>query len=253
MSKTVNDFLNFGVGDMITLSDIQTQHEYDDLSADFRIHEVRTYKEPNDTFKYTCYICKYAVKDTDKLVMVRVRQVGSDYDLFVYYLDQEGDVVDFAEHLIFKVNSTEEETEELEEDQDEVLVVDDVLVDDFVEGGEETDEEDECDEDDSVDEDLIGRFEIILNFDDPDVDGNTESDVTWDKNDDGSTFGVQMYSTESGEDIKTLAEYFTNDETCGNPHCFIEWTGDSKKGWIEMWYGCEIRPEDLEIFKAKRM
>ncbi len=96
-------------------------------------------------------------------------------------------------------------------------------------------------------EDLVERFEVAMDFDDAD-----SVDVTWDKKDAGSTFGVETTSTEAKRDAKTLAEYFTNDETHGNPYCFIEWTGDSENGWIEIWYGCEIKPEDLEFFRTKK-
>ena len=53
-------------------------------------------------------------------------------------------------------------------------------------------------------------------------------------------------------DYKTLAEYFTNDDTRGNPHCFVEWTGDAETGYMEIWYGCEIENTDIEVFKVNR-
>lgn len=252
MSKTVNDFLGFGVGDMITLSDIQTQFEYDDLNADFKIQEVRRYHEPNDFFTYSAYLCKYKGGEKEKMVMVLVRQMGADYDLLVFYLDQDGDVSEYAIHLITgkEVKADEEGDEEDTEEVDSVFD-DDGFPEGGVEGGEETDEEPE--EEDSTTEDLIDKFEITMNFDKPDANGDSEYDVTWDKKDAGSTFGVEFHSTDGGDDTKTIAEYFTNDENRGNPHCFIEWTGDSQKGWIEMWYGCEIKPEDIEIFRAKKI
>lgn len=238
MTKPITDFKGFGKGDIATLSDIQTQKEFNELSSDFRVIEVRVYREPNNFFTYTGYICEYQGKgeeDEPQQIMILLREMGDDYDLLVYYKDQEGDITEYP-FLI-----TEEEVEE-ESDKEEEKTVEEELFDD------NDDNEDEEEEDDSTTEDLVERFEVTLNFDDAEP-----SDVTWDKKEAGSTFGVESHSTESGSDTKTLAEYFTNDETHGNPHCFIEWTGDKKKGWIELWYGCEIRPEDLEMFRTKKI
>jgi hypothetical protein len=94
-------------------------------------------------------------------------------------------------------------------------------------------------------DDLIERFEVDLHFD-----GEPDLPVTWDRQG-KSAFGIEVTSTESEDDepdCKTIAEYFTNDEAKGNPHCFIEWTGDKDDGYIEVWYGCEIKPADVELF-----
>lgn len=240
--KEVTNFKGFGKGDIATLSDIQTQKEFNELSSDFRIIEIRTYREPGGFFTYTGYICEYQGKDNEdepQQIMILLREMGDDYDLFVYYMDQEGDIAEYQDMITEKEVEEESSDEEGEEDTVEIMV------DKEFEDEDDTAEEDE--EDDSTTEDLMERFEVTLDFGD---DGT--SDVTWDKKDAGSTFGVESHSTESGSDTKTLAEYFTNDETHGNPHCLIEWTGDKKKGWIEIWYGCEIRPEDLEIFRTNK-
>jgi hypothetical protein len=95
-------------------------------------------------------------------------------------------------------------------------------------------------------DDLIDRFEASIHF------GEEQIDVTWDRQGDTS-FGIESTSTKTqGTDQKTLAEYFTNDETRGNPHCFIEWTGNKIGGYLEIWYGCEIRIEDVELLKINR-
>ena len=77
------------------------------------------------------------------------------------------------------------------------------------------------------------------------------ADVIWDKKEAGTFFGVQTHSSDSGSDHKTTAEYITDDDNDGNPYAFLEWTGDHKKGYVEIWYGCEIRPEDVELFHTK--
>jgi hypothetical protein len=235
--KDVSNFKNFRKGDIATLSDIQTQKEFGELTADFKIIEIRTYREPGGFFHYTGYVCEYQGKgeeDESQQIMILLREMGEMYDLFVYYMDQEGDVTEYP-FLI------EEKAVEDEKDSGEKPVEDEVS--DFDDNDDEDEEEDE---DSGTTEDLVERFEVTLNFDEG------ESDVTWDKKEAGSTFGVETTSTETESDTKTLAEYFTNDETHGNPYCFIEWTGDSKKGWIEIWYGCEIQPEDLEMFRTKK-
>lgn len=253
--KAVSNFKGFGKGDIATLSDIQTQKEFGDLTADFKIIEVRTYREPGDFFLYTGYICEYQGKNEDdepQQIMILLRQMGEDYDLLVYYMDQDGDVKEYG-HLITESQLEDEDDEdEGDEEEDTVIIGESViLVDegfDTEEDAEGDPEEDDGEEEEpTTTEDLVERFEVTLNFDDADP-----SDVTWDKKDAGSTFGVETTSTSAEKDEKTLAEYFTNDETHGNPHCLIEWTGDSENGWIEIWYGCEITPEDLEMFRTTK-
>ncbi len=232
MSKDVTNFKGFGKGDIITLSDIQTQKEFEELTADFKVTEVRTYREPGDFFHYTGYICVYQGKSDDdepQQVMVLLREMKEMYDLFVYYMDQDGDIKEYD--WLIEEKAVEEDKEDGEEsDEDTVVVI------------EETEEEEE---DSGTTEDLVERFEVTQHFDEGDI------EVTWDKTEAGSTFGVETTSTEAERDTKTFAEYFTNDVQ-DNPYCFIEWTGDSKNGWIEIWYGCEIKPEDLEMFRTKK-
>ena len=73
MGKNVEDFLNFNVDDIITLSDIQTQIAYNMPSVDFKITEVRVYKEPQDAFIYTAYIAIYKPKKgSEKEIMLLI-------------------------------------------------------------------------------------------------------------------------------------------------------------------------------------
>jgi len=252
MGKPVKDFKSFRKGDIVTLSDIQTQKEFGELSSDFRIIEVRTYREPSDFFLYTGYVCEYQGTDEDKdpqQIMVLLRQMNDDYDLFVYYMDQDGDVADFK-YLIHEIELENEEDEEDDEEDDDIVV--ETYQNGFemsvtLDMGDEDEDNEEDEEDPDTTEDLVERWDVTLNFDDADP-----VQVTWDKKSAGSTFGVLFSSTESEDDEKTLAEYITNDETHGNPNALIEWTGDSENGWIEIWYGCEITPEDIEMFRTKK-
>ena len=194
MAKTAQDFLDYDIGDVITLSDIQTQMEYSELSADFLIQAIRIYRHPEGAFKYTAYIAYYKPNtENEKQIMLLIRQVGIEYDMRVFYLNVDGASEQFPL---------------------------------FTEAG----------------DDLLDRFEVDINFQDGDL------PVTWDRQGD-SNFGIEATVTGADEvDCKTIAEYFTNDETKGNPHCFIEWTGDAMGGYIEIWYGCDVRVEDVELF-----
>jgi hypothetical protein len=195
----ISDVLNYGVGDILTLSDLQTQIEFKKLDVDFTIIEVRKYKHPEGVFCLTCYIASYqASPEVDaQQIMLVVRQVGGDFDLRVFYLDGDGPSDNFGGVFI------------------------------------------------ENDEDLTDRFEVELHF------GEDHLAVTWDKQGQ-SNFGIECTSTDSEvANCKTLADYFTNDDTRGNPLCLIEWTGDKIGGYVEIWYGCEIRKNDLEMFHVK--
>lgn len=199
MPKTVNDFIGYQEGDVITLSDIQTQQEYGESEVDFIITSTRVYQEPEKAFVYTGYIASYKQNTPDeKQIMLLIRQIEDNFDLRVFFLDSDGPSEDF-EPLF---NDLEEE-------------------------------------------DLLERIEATLFFDDGDL------SVTWDRQ--GQTnFGIEAIYSDSEEPmLKSIAEYFTNDETHGNPHCFIEWTGDREGGYVEVWYGCDIREDDVEIFQRK--
>ena len=194
----MKEFLGFNKDDIVTLSDIQTQTDFSEMSADFRIIETRIYREPNNFFVYTGYVINYQPPEEDPIKMlILIRQVGDASDVMVYFLDNDGAASDF-----------------------ESLFTEDK-------------------------QDLVNRFDVTMHLKDK------ESDVTWDKKNDQSTFGVITGSSETGPDQKTLAEYITNDDTEGNSHAFVEWTGSVEKGWIEIWYGCEARKEDIEFFHTK--
>jgi len=204
MPKSALDYLGYQIGDIITLSDVQTQQEFNEMSVDFRIKEIRTYKEPGGLFTYTGYISEYAPENEEPTtIMLFLRQVDDDFDLFVYYVDQEGPSDDFGP--LFKTNPKDPE-----------------------------------------DEDLVDIFEVDIHVDGKDL------PVTWNQKGSGTIFGVDYNSTDTGEGQKTISEYYTKDETGGNPHCFIDWAGDTTDGFLEIWYGCEVTPEDVELFRTSK-
>lgn len=194
----IEELLGYGIGDIITLSDIQTQKEFKLMAVDFKIVETREYRHPEAMYTYTGYIASYQAtpEDEEQQIMLLVRLIGDDFDLRVYYMDNDGQSESF-----------------------ETLFVDD-------------------------DDDLEERFNSALNFDDLD----DPLPVTWDRQ--GPTnFGIECDTSESSEtNIKTIGEYYTNDDTRGNPHCLIEWSGDKVGGYIEIWYGCEITVNDIEMY-----
>ena len=188
------NYNEYDVGDIVTLSDIQTQKQYKETSVDFKIIEKRVYQEPNDLFTFISYL----VEDPDELkLMLMIRQVEDEEDLRLYYLDQEEIAAEYVEAII-------------------------------TENG----------------EDLEETFEANIILDD-----DSEKEVTWYKQ--RIIFGIEteIRSSDHTNDIKTIADYYTKDHE-ENPHCFVEWTGD-EEGWIEVWYGCDIRIDDVEFFNVE--
>jgi len=201
MTKDLKDYLGYHIGDIITLSDIQTQEEYKKTEVDFIVTEVRTYKESSGFFIYTGYIASYKPDpEHNHQIMLMIRNIGDSFDLRVFFLNSEGNSVDFES--LFSPDK----------------------------------------------DDLIDRFNATLHFDD-----SEDLEVTWDRQN-TSFFGIETTSTKiGGIDQKNIEEYFTNDETRGNPYCFIEWTGDKAEGFLEIWYGCEIRYEDVELLHPNKL
>lgn len=228
------EFRNYKVGDIITLSDIQTQSEFDQMSVDFLIREVRTYKEPSGFFIYTGYIAEYQATDDKEAqtIMLLLREFDEDYDFRVFYMDTEGSSPEF-ESLFVEVDVEPEEEDGPGEEYEDGDMAEIIEADEHVE------------EDSNLSEDLVDRFEVVVYHED------NELEITWDRQGD-SWFGIETWSTKTEGDTKTFAEYFTNDECAGNPHCFVEWTGGIKEGWIEVWYGCDIRENDIEFFHTNK-
>jgi len=90
--KKIKNLLNYNVNDIITLSDLQTQKEFGKLDVDFSIKEVRKYVHPEGIFDYTGYIANYQVdeKTEEQKILLLIRRIENDYDIRVYYLDNDG-------------------------------------------------------------------------------------------------------------------------------------------------------------------
>lgn len=209
MAKSVDELINFNPGDIITLSDLQTQKDYDSLKTDFLIEETRLYEDPNDLFKIYAYIVKPEVegKEDEPPYMIAIKAVGNDFDVFVYYLDSDGPVY-----------LSDSDDEEAEQDCDFLGI----LNDDY--------------------DSFKDRLEVTMTKEEGE--GTQKVEITWDLQQ--QTHGVEFIDG-NDEGITSLAEYFTNDDTGGNPHCLIDWRGDAKDGFMEVWYGCTIEPHEIEI------
>jgi hypothetical protein len=195
---TINDFTGFQKGGIVSLSTSQIMVDFNQLSVDFEIKDVREYTEPNGALHYTGYLL-HSHLEADLMYMLMVRRVGTDFDMILYYLDTEGDVSEAGEIVL------SEDGENFQE-----------------------------------------RFDLALT----DGDGNTQ-EVTWDQKGSGTFFGVEFSDGESEDDAtKTITEYFTNDDCGGNPHAFLEWSGDCEHGWVELWMGHEVNLTDVQLYNA---
>lgn len=92
-------------------------------------------------------------------------------------------------------------------------------------------------------DDLVDRFELETE----DTDGNSHK-VTWDKQ--HRFFGVE-YEDLNEDTQKVVGLYFTDDECGGNPHGFVEWTGDDEEGYIEVWLGSELKDHEINILSTQ--
>jgi len=195
----MDNLLNGQIGDIVSLSDFQTCAEFKSTSVDFRICRVREYNDPEDRFSIKAYELEGPNEDTP--FMLVHKQVGSDCDLFVYYLDTFGELDGDSENPYYNLFT---------EDQGE----------------------------------LLERIEVLVHYDD-----DEEQDITWDVQD--QTHGVRYEDSEGNEGVCTLAEYFTNDNNNDNNFCLIDWKGDEDDGEVEMWYGCNIKNTEVELFCPK--
>jgi hypothetical protein len=82
--KTVAEFLGYGVGDLITLSDLQTQEEFKKMSVNFPIREVRKYTEPNGVFTYVGYTVE---SPTKQMLLILVKTMGKLFEVYSFYKD----------------------------------------------------------------------------------------------------------------------------------------------------------------------
>lgn len=194
MIKTIQDFLSFKVGDLITLSDLQTQAEYNKMSVDFPIKEVRTYKEPNGVFEYYGYMVEAPNCD---LYLVLFKTMKEVFEPYIFFKDTgaSGPLSSFSPLLAF-----------------------------FNDDG----------------KDFVSRFDAQV------TDKTGTHLVVWDKQ--TSSYGIEFQSTAEGKGMCSLGEYYTNSENGGNNYCLLDWKGDVNKGFIETWYGCQIKNSEIELF-----
>jgi hypothetical protein len=90
MPKTLNDFLGYRVGDMIALSDMQTQTEYNKMSVDHPIRAIRKYTEPNGVFQYIGYVVETPSKQQ---LLILIKAMGKDFEIHIYYMDTGAPII----------------------------------------------------------------------------------------------------------------------------------------------------------------
>lgn len=95
----LEDFIDLKKGDIVSLSTTQLISDFNELSVDFEIKDVRTYLEPNGALNYTGYLI-HSHLDPDLMYMLMVRKVGNDFDMILYYLDTEGDVTEAGQVVL---------------------------------------------------------------------------------------------------------------------------------------------------------
>ena len=88
--KTAQDFNNLKIGDIIKLSDLQTQEDFGEFPVVFKVEDVRVYEYPEINLKATCYIIKNPKQKQDLMIMVK--QIGDVFELFSYYMDNQGNI-----------------------------------------------------------------------------------------------------------------------------------------------------------------
>jgi hypothetical protein len=84
---TIEELVSFGRGDVIILSDIQSQLDADDLTQELVIQDIRKYTGPDGLFEYTGYL---ANGRENLRFMVMVKVVGDKHEIYVYYLETDG-------------------------------------------------------------------------------------------------------------------------------------------------------------------
>lgn len=68
-----------------------------------------------------------------------------------------------------------------------------------------------------------------------------------------SMFGINttvITADDRSTDPKILIEYTASVET-KNSDALLEWSGDEKNGWLEVWYGCQVKPYEIKILEVR--
>jgi len=199
------------VGDIVTLSDLQTQIEFNSLKVDFVIDAVRHYNEPSGVFKFTGYVVHADGKPDEPPYMILIKEVGNAHDVFVYYLD--------SNHEFYVAKDGQPPCEVMN------FVLNDTR-DNFR-------SRIECDV--AYKE---GSTHVVW-----DLQGTTFG-VKY-KESEG------VYTGDFSDSIVTLGEFFTNSDNKGNSYCLMDWSGDIDPGFLEIWYGCVIKNHEIEIFSVR--
>lgn len=90
MPLTIEELVSFGKGDVITLSDLQSQLDADDLTQELVIQDIRKYKGPDGIFEYTGYVADGPGGQDDLRFMIVIKVVGDKHEIYVYYLEADG-------------------------------------------------------------------------------------------------------------------------------------------------------------------
>jgi hypothetical protein len=195
MPKTLRDFLGFNVNDLVTLSDLQTQTEYNMMTVDFAIKEVRSYVEPNGVFAYYGYMIEAPNANRDHY-LVLIKNIKDLFEIYIFFKDSGASgPLDSQSPLLALFNEN----------------------------------------------DFVGRFEAQI------TDSSGPHLVGWDRQ--IASFGIQFESTAESSGICSLGEYYTADQNGGNNYCLLDWKGNTTKGYVETWYGCQIQKTEIEMHR----
>lgn len=202
MHFNLQDIARYHIGDIITLSDLQTQIEFDSPSVDFTIDEVRHYREANGVFELYGFIVHTTRSGQEEPpYMIVAKVAGNAHDMFIYYLDSS------SELYIAK------------QGQPECVYVDALFTQSH--------------------DNFKDRIAVDIAY------GEEVKNVSWDLQD--TTYGVRYKSTNKEEGIVTLGDFYTNDDNKGNSYCLMIWTGRIEKGYIEIWYGANIKDHEVDF------
>lgn len=91
MNTKIQDLILCNVGDAITLSDFQTMSNADAISQEFIVKKARRYNAPDNVFSYTGLLVDGA---DDVSYMILIKTAGQEQEIYVYYLDTEGELYD---------------------------------------------------------------------------------------------------------------------------------------------------------------
>jgi len=227
MARELSSLDGFIKGDQVVLSDPITQEEFGASKIQFKIKEVRTYASTEEDLKYTCYIL--GGSSEDEFFMLVVKEVGSFYELMIYYLDNEGSLD--PEYPVSYAHRAPQTLEDLD-DEDEEEFGDDLEPPPAPDYHSILDIE----HDDFADVILVANRE---------EDGIQE--LQWNRKENSH---IDMtYYDENSRSKASICEYFTDEDNYGNELAFITCKGNFNTGFIEIWYGYPLQNHEVEIFK----